>query len=145
MTDVTGHPGPAGDCALLDADLPPTLPAPHLPVTRADLRKLAEAADTLPGGDDFYDHLFQLEASEAPKCAGWERFFVETLAAHVVWNLRPTGVVNEAQGEWLIRQCGTRPSPTCCQLLTHVQNQAHRVPIWFGAAVKARIEPRHHD
>ena len=130
---------------MLDVDLPTTLIAPHLPVTKDELRRLAQAAETLPESDDFYDHLFQLEANEAPKCADWAQFFVETLAAHVVWNLRPTGVVNEAQGEWLIRQCGTRPSPTCRLLLTHVQKQAHRVPIWFGAAVKARLEPRCRD
>ena len=129
--------GPAGDCALLDADL--ALPSPHLPVTADDLRRLEQAGETLAGSTEFYERLFQLEASAAAKCSGWERYFVETLAAHVVWGQRPTGVVNEAQGEWLIRRCGTTPSPTCCQLLMQVQAQAHRVPIWFGAAVKTRL------
>ncbi len=79
---------------MLNAGFHTTLPAPHLQVTMADLRLLAEAAETQAGSDDFYEHLFQLDADPTAKCAGWESFFVTTMAAHIIWDLRPTGVIN---------------------------------------------------
>lgn len=124
---------------MLNAGFHITLPTMPLPVTEADLRLLAKAAETQSANDDFYEHLFQLDGAPAAKCEGWESFFVTTLAAHLIWDLRPTGVINEQQGEWLIRQCGIHPSPACSALLVEIKAQAHRVPIWFGAAVKARL------
>lgn len=136
---VQGQPCPAGECSLVNTGFYTTSLAPHLPMTAADLRQLAAVAESQPGGDDFYERLFQIDADQVTKCSGWESFFVATLAAHVIWDLRPTGVINERQGEWLIHFCGTNPSPACLALLVEVATQAHRVPIWFGAAVKARL------
>jgi hypothetical protein len=87
---------------------------------------------------DEADAMFALEASGAKKCAEWTSFFVETITEHVVWQARPTGVVNESQGEWLIRAADRARSLNALALLVNVLAEAHRVPLWFHAVVKAR-------
>ncbi len=84
------------------------------------------------------DALFALEASPASKCAEWTALFVEAVTDHIVWEARPTGVVNEGQGEWLIARADTAASLNALAALVNVLGHAHRVPLWFLAAVKAR-------
>ena len=48
------------------------------------------------------DALFALERATNAKCPAWTSFLVEAITDHIVWQSRPTGVVNEAQGEWLV-------------------------------------------
>ena len=87
---------------------------------------------------DEADALFQLEAAATHKVAGWDDFFIAAITEHVVWDLRPTGVVNESQGEWLIQAADRVKTPASFAILVNVMDVAHRVPMWFGAAVKAR-------
>ena len=82
--------------------------------------------------------LFALERSVDQKPAEWTALFVEAITAHVVWQMRPTGVVNEAQGEWLIAQADRTRTLNALAVLVNVMAEAHRVPLWFRAAVRAR-------
>jgi hypothetical protein len=87
---------------------------------------------------DEADALFALERSTVRKCADWTAFFVEAITDHVVWQTRPTGVVNEAQGEWLIARADEVASLNGLAVLVNVMAEAHRVPLWFLAAVRSR-------
>ena len=87
---------------------------------------------------DEADALFALERATSKKCADWTAFFVEAVTDHVVWQTRPTGVVNEAQGEWLIARADEVASLNGLAALVNVMAEAHRVPMWFLAAVRAR-------
>jgi hypothetical protein len=87
---------------------------------------------------DEAEALFALETSGAQKCAEWTTLFVEAITDHVVWEARPTGVVNESQGEWLISRCDTAASLNALAALVNILVEAHRVPQWFLAAVRAR-------
>ncbi len=87
---------------------------------------------------DEADALFALERSQISKCSEWTDFFVNAMTDHVVWDVRPTGVVNEAQGEWLIGQVDKTPTLPAFATLINVMAEAHRVPLWFAAAVRGR-------
>jgi hypothetical protein len=68
----------------------------------------------------------------------WTEFFVEMIAEHVVWQARPTGIVDEAQAEWLIARADECASVNALAALVAVLAEAHRAPAWFLAAVRAR-------
>ena len=57
----------------------------------------------------------------------------------MVWQIRPTGIVNEAQGEWLIMQADRTKTLNALAVLVNVMAEAHRTPLWFRAAVRARV------
>lgn len=84
------------------------------------------------------DALFALDRATADKCAEWTGFLVEAITDHVVWQSRPTGVVNEAQGEWLIARADACANLNGLAVLINVLSEAHRAPLWFLAAVRAR-------
>ena len=84
------------------------------------------------------DALFAIECAPISKCADWTDFFVEAITDHVVWQARPTGVVNESQGEWLVAQCDRAASLNALAALVNVLGEAHRAPQWLVAAVRAR-------
>jgi hypothetical protein len=84
------------------------------------------------------DALFAAERAPGEKCAAWTPFFVEAMTDHVVWQARPTGIVNAAQGEWLLEQADSTCTLNALAALINVLAEAHRVPLWFVAAVRAR-------
>ena len=84
------------------------------------------------------DALFALECAANAKAEAWDDLFIDTITRHCVWDLRPTGVVNEAQAEWLIDAADNARTPNAFAVLVNVLDEAHRVPQWFTAAVKAR-------
>ena len=84
------------------------------------------------------DALFALESAANAKAPAWDDLFIDTITRHCVWDLRPTGVVNEAQAEWLIQAADAARTPNAFAVLVNVLDEAHRVPQWFTAAVKAR-------
>ena len=84
------------------------------------------------------DELFAVERSKALKAPEWTAFFVEMITEHVVWQSRPTGVVNEAQAEWLIARADEARSVDALAALVNVLAEAHRVPQWLVSAVRAR-------
>jgi hypothetical protein len=108
-------------------------------VTAADVAELRRV--TLARGfvsRDEAEALFSLEGAPVPKCEDWTAFFVEAITTHVVWEARPTGVVNEAQGEWLIHWADRASSLNGLAVLVNVLAEAHRVPLWFLAVVRSR-------
>ena len=84
------------------------------------------------------DALFALECSATEKCSDWTPFFVEAITDHVVWQVRPTGVVSAAQAEWLLEHADGSRTLNAFAALVNILAEAHRVPLWFVAAVRAR-------
>jgi hypothetical protein len=84
--------------------------------------------------------LFALERQIVDKPPQWPDFFVDAVTSYVLWQLRPTGIINEGQAEWLISQSDQIRSPNCLALLVNVAHEAHRVPLWFKTAVASRIK-----
>jgi hypothetical protein len=85
------------------------------------------------------DDLFAIERAAVAKCPEWIAFFAETITEHVVWQSRPTGVVNEAQAQWLITQADECRSIGALAVLVDVLVEADRVPAWLPDAVRARM------
>jgi hypothetical protein len=86
------------------------------------------------------EELFAVERSDIVKAQAWTEFFVELITEHVVWQSRPTGIVSEAQAQWLLDQADQTMSIDALAVLVNVLVEAHRVPNWFLAAVRARVE-----
>jgi hypothetical protein len=84
------------------------------------------------------DELFTVERSGVALTPEWTEFFVEMITEHIVWQSRPTGVVNESQAEWLIERADSCASVNALATLVNVLGEAHRAPRWFLAAVRAR-------
>lgn len=108
-------------------------------VTRDDVRRLrrdifADGAVTR----DEADALFALDMSKCERDPEWTAFFVESILDHVIWQARPTGVVNEGKAEWLLDRADRAKTISAFTVLVSVLAEAHRTPIWFVAAVKAR-------
>jgi hypothetical protein len=88
---------------------------------------------------DIADDLFAVECSKIEKCPEWTEFLVEMITEHVVWQSRPTGVVNESQARWLIARTDECRSIGALAALVNVLTEAHRVPQWLAGAAHARI------
>ncbi len=84
------------------------------------------------------DELFEVERAGVARGPEWTELFVEMITEHVVWESRPTGVLSEAQAEWLIERCDACESVNALAVLVNVLSEAHRAPRWFLAAVRAR-------
>ena len=82
--------------------------------------------------------LVGLDRAVRPGCAAWAEFFVEAVTDHVVWDARPTGVVTDAQAEWLLRQVDSARTAVGFAVLVNVLDEAHRVPNGFETAVRQR-------
>ena len=87
---------------------------------------------------DEAEALFALECAPVQKCPEWTAFLVEAVTDHVVWQARPTGVVNTPQAEWLVAQVDRAKSVNALAVLVNVLAEAHRVPMWLGAAARGR-------
>jgi len=87
---------------------------------------------------DTADELFEVERAGIAKSAEWTDLFVEMITEHVVWEARPTGVLSDAQAEWLIQRADGCASINALALLVNVLGEAQRAPRWFLAAVRAR-------
>ena len=82
--------------------------------------------------------LFDLDRTIADKHDDWTSFFVETVTDYVVWQSRPTGLVNGAQAEWLLAQADAGSTLNAFAILVNVLAEADRVPAWLPAAVHGR-------
>jgi hypothetical protein len=87
---------------------------------------------------DAADELFAVERSNIAKCPEWTEFLAEMTTEHVVWQSRPTGVVNESQAEWLIARADECRSIGALAALVNALVEAHQVPQWLAAAARAR-------
>jgi len=84
------------------------------------------------------DELFAVERSGIALAPEWTDFFVEMITEHVVWQSRPTGVLNENQAEWLIERADSCCTVNALAVLVNVLGECHRAPRWFLAAVRSR-------
>ena len=84
------------------------------------------------------DALFEIECARIEKCPEWTAFFVEAITDHVVWESRPTGLIDRAKGEWLIARTDEAASLNGLAVLVNILAEAHRIPLWFLATVRAR-------
>jgi hypothetical protein len=84
------------------------------------------------------DELFTVARARMMNAPEWTEFFVEMITDHVVWQARPTGVVSDAQAEWLVKRADECKTVEALAALVNVLAEAHRAPEWFVAAVKAR-------
>ena len=84
------------------------------------------------------DELFAVARAGLVNAPEWAEFFVEMITEHVVWQARPTGVVDDAKAEWLLARADECACLEAMAALVNVLAEAHRVPQWFLAAVRAR-------
>jgi hypothetical protein len=84
------------------------------------------------------DELFTVARARMMNAPEWTEFFVEMITDHVVWQARPTGVVSDAQAEWLVKRADECKTVEALAALVNVLAEAHRAPEWFVAAVRAR-------
>jgi hypothetical protein len=84
------------------------------------------------------DELFAVARARLMNAPEWTEFFVEMITDHVVWQARPTGVVSDAEAEWLVMRADECRTVEALAALVNVLAEAHRAPEWFVVAVKAR-------
>jgi hypothetical protein len=84
------------------------------------------------------DELFAVARARMNNAPEWTDFFVELITDYVVWQSRPTGVVNEERAKWLLDKADECKSIEALGALVNVLAEAHRAPKWFVAAVRAR-------
>ncbi len=110
-------------------------------LTAAEIRQLRRALFEDEGvSRDEACALFDLDRTQGSPCPEWTEFFVECLTDHVVWQARPTGVLNSEQAEWLLEEADEAPSLTSFALLANVLAESHRAPQWFLDAVRTRSQ-----
>lgn len=93
-----------------------------------------------PIGRSRVESLFALDRGVADKHGDWNPFFVETVTDFVVWQSRPTGVLNHHQADWLLAQADACRTIDAFALLVNVLAEAGRVPASFPAAVHERAK-----
>ncbi|MBX9741438.1 MAG: hypothetical protein K2X62_15290 [Beijerinckiaceae bacterium] len=108
-------------------------------VTEADVRALRR--DVLKGGfvsREQAEALLALDAAANEKCEAWTELFVEAITDHVVWQVRPTGIVSPDKAEWLLACIDRAQTPTRLAALVNILAEAHQAPVWFVSAVRGR-------
>ncbi len=88
---------------------------------------------------DEADALFSIERNVRPDCTEWADFFIDVVVDFLLWQQRPSGVLNEAQAEWLVGQADRTQTLTAFATMVAALEEAHRTPGWFGAAVRGRV------
>ncbi|MDE2363379.1 MAG: hypothetical protein KGM42_11935 [Hyphomicrobiales bacterium] len=87
---------------------------------------------------DEADALFDIERAISMDCPDWSEFFIDTIVDYLLWQQRPSGVLNEAKAEWLIAQVDRTKTLPAFAILVAALQEAERVPGWFAAAVRGR-------
>ena len=87
---------------------------------------------------DEADALFSIERAVRPDCREWRDFFIDAIVDFLIWQQRPSGVLNEAQAEWLMSRADSTKTLTAFATLVATLEEAHRTPGWFAAAVRGR-------
>jgi len=85
------------------------------------------------------EELFDVERSGVARDRAWTALFVDLITDHVVWQSRPTGIVNETQAEWLLSQADSCKTSAALAALGNVLAEAQRVPSWLAGAVRKRM------
>ena len=84
------------------------------------------------------DALFDVERANIEKCQAWTCFLVEAITDHLVWEARPTGIIDEEKAEWLLDHVDRAASLKGLAVLVNVLAEAHKVPLWLVSAARAR-------
>ena len=84
------------------------------------------------------DELFAVARARMNNAPEWTELFVELITDYVVWQSRPTGVVTDAEAQWLIERADACQSIEALAAMVNVLAEAHRAPQWFVGAVRAR-------
>lgn len=84
------------------------------------------------------EDLMGLDAVLRPENEAWTEFFVEAVTDHLVWDVRPTGMLEEEQARWLIDKVDAARTLASFAVLIAILEEAHRVPRWFEDAVRHR-------
>ena len=84
------------------------------------------------------DALFDVECANIEKCSAWTCFLVEAITDHLVWEARPTGIIDEEKAEWLLDHVDRAASLNGLAVLVNVLAEAHKVPLWLVSAARAR-------
>ena len=84
------------------------------------------------------DALFEVERANIEKCQAWTCFLVEAITDHLVWEARPTGIIDEEKAEWLLDHVDRAASLNGLAVLVNVLAEAHKVPLWLVSAARAR-------
>jgi hypothetical protein len=84
------------------------------------------------------EELFAVARAGMSNAPEWTELFVELITDYVVWQSRPTGIVTDANAEWLIARADTCKSIEALAAMVNVLAEAHRAPQWFVTAVRAR-------
>jgi len=85
------------------------------------------------------EELFDVERSGVARDEAWTALFVDLITDHVVWQSRPTGVVNEPQAEWLLAQSDSCKTAAALAALGNILAEAQRSPAWLAGAVRKRM------
>jgi hypothetical protein len=85
------------------------------------------------------EELFEVERSGVATGQDWTTLFVELVTDHLVWQARPTGIVNDDKAEWLLANADSCKSANAMAALGNVLAEAHRAPAWLAAAVRKRL------
>jgi len=84
------------------------------------------------------EELFAVARAGMSNAPEWTELFVELITDYVVWQSRPTGIVTDADAEWLIALADGCKSIEALAAMVNVLAEAHRAPQWFVTAVRAR-------
>jgi hypothetical protein len=106
-------------------------------ITAADVAALRERVGADPISREFADALFAAERRAGRSCPEWTSFFVETITDHVVWQSRPTGVIDAGKADWLFERVKAANSLTAFAALINVLAEADRVPAWLVPAARS--------
>ena len=82
--------------------------------------------------------LFAVERRGVATCPEWRDFFIEAAVDHLLWQCRPSGVLNEEQAAWLLAQADRTRTLSAFAILIAVLDDAQRTPRWFAPAVRGR-------
>lgn len=82
--------------------------------------------------------LFAVERRGLSTCPEWRDFFIETIVDHLVWQCRPSGVLNEEQANWLIAEADQTRTLSAFAILVTILDEAERTPRWFAPTVRGR-------
>ena len=85
------------------------------------------------------EELFEVERADVATGREWTSLFVELVTDHLLWQARPTGIVNDSKAEWLLARADSCKSANALAALGNVLAEAHRAPAWLGSAVRKRL------
>jgi hypothetical protein len=107
-------------------------------LNKQDLSDLQRALDEGCLSREEAEALFRLEGATTLKCPGC----MGALIDYIVWQSRPTGVVDGEPAAWLLTQDDGVQTLGSLALLIHAVAEAHTVPASFVEAVRALIRSR---